>query len=74
MNSIQIANRMNEIFENLINGNLSDAKRLAQSIQAGEEKLAIHAAENFGYSWTKAKLAAHYLKTGNSWQAYCDAD
>ena len=65
--------KMNSILENLINGNLKDAKLASQSIAAGEEKLAIHAAENYGFTWDRAKLAAHYLKTGEGFQAYCDA-
>ena len=65
---------MNSMIENLINGNLSDAKNQANSMSAGVEKIAIHAAENYGFSWRKAKLAAHYLKTGDGFQSYCDAE
>jgi len=59
------------MIDNYINGNLTDAKRQArhrnpQLIKAAFVTLA-------GYSERRAALTAHYLKTGNGFQAACDA-
>lgn len=63
-------NRMKAMLDNLINGNLKEAKQQARRYtEAGIR----HALTNFyGYSQAKAAFAARYLKTGRHWQDYCD--
>lgn len=59
------------MIENLINGNLNDAKE-----QAGDfNSTAIAHALRDEYGWTprRSELAAHYLKTGKGYLAYCYA-
>jgi len=63
---------MNAILENLINGNLSDARN-------GAEWYSWTSLKNFlltehGYSLAKSCVLAHYLKTGEGFQETCDID
>lgn len=60
--------------ENLINGNLTTAKKQAERLTA--TCLYETAMRDFGFTPTKAARAAIYLKepTQESYQAYCDAD
>lgn len=63
---------MENLINNYINGNISDAKRLARrfkswQIREGFQELA-------GYSERKASLTADFLKGRDCWQAACDAD
>lgn len=58
------------MIENLINGNLTDAKHQAKKYR--RSKIYGHLIEQ-GWSHSRATLAAHYLKTGEGFQAYCDA-
>lgn len=61
---------MKAMIENLINGNLTDAKSQAKKYRRSR----IYAyLMGQGWSHTRAILAANYLKTGEGWQAYCDA-
>jgi hypothetical protein len=62
---------MKTAFENLENGNLSDAKRLARRYSVF--RLATYAQLRLGWSCRKALAAACYLKGENTFQAYCDA-
>jgi hypothetical protein len=62
---------MKMMIANLINGNLTDAKRMAES--KNRAKIILFLVENYGWSLDKARCAAIYLKTGDGFQAYCDA-
>jgi hypothetical protein len=61
---------MQSIFENLINGNLTDAKKKAKRYSLS--RLCTFAIL-LGYSPTKALAASAYLKGNGSFQRYCDA-
>jgi hypothetical protein len=61
---------MNTLLENLLNGNLKDAKEQAKRFELF--KIA-GAAMELGYSRNKAIMAAAYLKGRATFQAYCDA-
>jgi len=61
---------MNTLLENLLNGNLKDAKQQAKRF--GMFKIA-GAARALGYSRNKAIMAAAYLKGRATFQAYCKA-
>lgn len=63
---------MSAIFDNLINGNLSDAKRGAK--RKSLSALRAHALEFFGWSEAKSFAVAAYLKGEGTFQAYCDAE
>lgn len=63
---------MNTLLENLVNGNLKDAKEQAKRFELF--KIARAAMESLGYSRNKAINAAAYLKGRITFQAYCDAD
>ncbi len=62
---------MNSLIENLINGNLDDAKRQAKRFAGTAIILAM--LEDYGFSHEKALRAAQYLKGDCSFQVYCDA-
>ena len=59
------------MIDNLINGNCTTARKLAKRFSM----VKIVAALQHEYGWTLAKAftAAAYLKTGEGFQAYCDA-
>jgi hypothetical protein len=61
---------MNTLIENLINGNLTDAKEQAK--RYGFWNIAKVAQTYFG-SRNKAIMAAAYLKGRATFQAFCDA-
>lgn len=61
-------NPMN-IIENLINGNLTDAKKLARNHSA---QSIIHAAMGYGYNYNESLLMVSFLKGIISFQDYCD--
>ena len=63
-------NSIEKTVDDLINGNLTDARRRAKNL--GAVKL-IEAFQEIGWTAEKAVLATKYLKTGNGFQAYCDA-
>lgn len=59
------------MIDDLINGNLKDAKQKAHD----HNKLSIKRyLLDIGWSVDKSEKAATYLKTGNGWQDYCDAE
>lgn len=60
------------ICANLINGNISDAKKQAKRVTA--TAIGSYLRE-IGWSDYRATCAAHYLKnpTPHNWQKYCDA-
>lgn len=64
---------MERVFENLINGDLTDARFLAErfSMQALES----YAVNNLGWTCRRASYAASYLKHGGQerFQRYCDS-
>lgn len=61
---------MSGLIDNLINGNLTIAKRQAKRFKVWEIRLAFMEA---GYSLRKATLVADWLKGRDCWQEYCDA-
>lgn len=63
---------MKEMIDNLINGNLTDAKHQAKRF--GLEKIAHYCRRELGWSNRKSAAAASYLKTGVGFQVYCDAE
>lgn len=62
---------MKRILENLINGNLADAKKQARHFSAFT--LRGYFEDEGGMSRDRAALAADYLKGCGTFQAYCDA-
>ncbi len=63
---------MNELIENIINGNLRDARKQAEAFELSEIRTAL--VDEYGYSVNKAILTAYWLKTGEGWQESCDAE
>lgn len=63
---------MKSLISNYVNGNLRDARKQA----ARHSHAAIRSAlmESLGYSLHKAALTADWLKTGEGFQAACDAE
>lgn len=57
---------------NVINGNLSDAKRQAKHHHVCDIREALQ--EHAGYSMHKAMLTADWLNGRPCWQEACDAD
>lgn len=62
---------MKTLLDNLVNGNLTDAKKQAQRYDLFT--IARNAAVYLGYSRNKAIMAGAYLKGRCTFQAYCDA-
>lgn len=62
---------MQNMIQNLLNGNLSDAR--GQAKRYSYDKINLYLLE-LGWSSIRASAAAHYLKTGHGFQAYCDAN
>lgn len=58
-------------FANLINGNLTDAKRLAR--RHTSFRLSMYARQILGWSFDRSVKAAAFLKGGATFQTYCDA-
>ena len=58
------------IIENLINGNITDARKGAKG--KSFQKLWEAAVVVFGEGSKKAITAAYFLKTGEGWQRFCD--
>lgn len=63
---------MQTVFDNLINGNLKDARKGARRFS--QSSLFGFAVGFCGWSDVKAYAAALYLKTGEGFQRFCDAD
>lgn len=62
---------MNTMIDNFINGNITIARKQAKRF--GGERIASALVEDYGFSENKARLTALFLKTGEGWQACCDA-
>ena len=62
---------MQSMVNNLINGNLTDAKNQARNVNIHTIKRYLQNA--MGWSYAKSMAAASYLKTGEGFQEYCDA-
>jgi len=58
-----------DAIDNLINGNLTDAKEIAVNLNASD---IIHARMGQGYNYNESLLLASYLKGLISFQDYCD--
>ena len=65
------ARALASIFDNLENGNLTDAKQTATRYPG--VTLITYATENVGGSNKRALRGAQYLKGDGTFQAYCDA-
>ena len=63
---------MKSLIENYINGNLSDARYMARNYTLA--RIRSELIDSLGYTFEKAQLTAEYLKTGEGYQAACDAD
>jgi len=61
---------MKSIFENLINGNLTDAKNSSRGYSYA--KLRDYATDELGMDENKATAAALYLKNGINFRRYCE--
>lgn len=62
---------MNSLIENYINGNLTKARKQARRFKL---MAIIKALKERGHSLNKALLVANWMKTGEGWQAACDAE
>lgn len=60
------------LIDNYGNGNLKDARKQAKRFSHAAIRAALQ--EALGYSLSKAALTADYLKTGEGFQAACDAE
>jgi len=60
------------MINNYINGNLTEAK--AQAKKYTLARIRSELIDAYGYSDNKAQLTANYLKTGEGYQAACDAN
>ena len=63
--------RLWRIFENLENGNLTDAKQSARGLSTF--RLSMFARQILCWEFPRAVAAAAYLKGEASFQAYCDS-
>ncbi|MEI6423721.1 MAG: hypothetical protein WCP55_16000 [Lentisphaerota bacterium] len=62
---------MEQLIDNFINGNLNDARKQAKRFKLIAIRTRL---EDYGLSFKKAQLIAEYLKTGEGYQAACDAE
>lgn len=62
---------MQQLVQNLLNGNLTDAKTQAKRYRLAQ--IVNHLHYMCGWSADRSNKAAVYLKTGEGWQQYCDA-
>lgn len=62
---------MQTMIDNLINGNFKDARTQAKRFSG--QKIFKHLRAD-GWSEKKSFAAAHYLKTGEDFHIYCDAE
>lgn len=62
---------MKAIYNNLINGNLSEAKVQAEKVSLN--KLIIGFVNSVGLTYAKARAAARYLKGLDTFQNYADS-
>lgn len=62
--------KVQTVVENFINGNISDARRMAEVVSYRE---LIRGFFDAGWSARKSMLSARYLKFGKGWQECCDA-
>ncbi len=63
---------MNQMIANLINGNLTDARKQAEKFS--QDRIYRCCMEEWEWSESKSHAAAVYLKTGEGWQRFCDAE
>jgi hypothetical protein len=62
--------KIQSILENLIFGNITDAKKGAKRVS--EKKIADWAIENLGYDCQEGRVTALFLKGKIDYQNYCD--
>lgn len=63
---------MREMIDNLINGNHTDARKLAK--RYSQEKIILFCMDELGWGRRRANAAALWLKTREGYQEYCDAE
>jgi len=63
---------MKSLVNNYLNGNLATARKQARRFTHAAIRAALQ--DELGYSEHKAALTADYLKTGDGFQAACDAE
>lgn len=63
---------MKSMIENWINGNLKEARKQAKRHSLTRIREALE--DEYGYSALKSALVAVWLKTGEGYQASCDAE
>ena len=63
---------MQNMIENLINGNCTTARKLARRFS--QTKIRRFLFEELGWNWKRSVLCSEFLKTGEGFQAYCDAN
>lgn len=63
---------MKTLLENYVNGNLKDARK--QAARFSHKAIRAALMDGLGYSLNKAALTADWLKTGEGFQAACDAE
>lgn len=62
---------MQNMIDNLLNGNCSTARKSARRFS--QTKIRQFLVDELGWTFERATLCAEYLKTGEGFQAYCDA-
>ena len=62
--------KIQSILENLINGNITDAKKAAKRVS--EKKITDWAIGNLGYDCQEGRVTALFLKGKMDYQNYCD--
>ena len=63
---------MKRMIENWINGNLAEARKQARRHSLTRIRTTLE--NEYGYSAIKSALVAIWLKTGEGYQASCDAE
>ena len=63
---------MYKMINNYVNGNLCEARVQAKKYTVA--RIRSELIDSLGYSFKKAQLTAEYLKTGEGYQAACDAE
>ena len=63
---------MKTMIDNLINGNLKDAKKQAKRFK--QDDIMQYCIDEYGMSFEKAVASAMWLKNQIEYQQYCDAE
>ena len=65
---------LTNIVDNYINGNITEAKKIAAKAGASFNSLRDVLIHDYGYSENKATLTASHMKGADCWQQACDAE